>query len=342
MATAPTRGKSAHTTPPLTLLLWQEALLSWGIPLLLGAAIIITALLSAFEQIAPPTGVSSLSCLLLLLVGFFLFKPVLTGVVEPRLTAMTWGLGLAWITITCVQVYFAVFVGQELLSSPVTADSGGIALPLDAQGTVYDLVVDGNFAAMAGEVGREAGYNLSLEKDGQKIQDFSGVFSEHWSRQRLGRRGSTTSRRLHNHVLHPLVSPGEGTYQLAVVRIDPQLTPTLHISLYRDTYPEKTFWLLSALLLIGAYVGEVLHVGKEAPLVLVTASALAFVLTFRNLGVPPHSYRDLIGAIMVAAIAGPLGGWIFHVVADAASKSLGFSRHSAAAVSKGKERGARR
>ncbi|TMA59622.1 MAG: hypothetical protein E6J80_03425 [Deltaproteobacteria bacterium] len=322
MATAPTRGKPTQTVSPLTLLLWQETLLSWGIPLFLIGVIAVVALLGAFGQIAQPTGVAILGCLLLLLVGFSLFRTVLTGTVEPRLKALTWGLGFAWIAITWAQLYFAVFVGQEMVSGFVSADGGGIVLPLGAQGTVYDLVVEGSFTTAAGEVGREAGYRLLLEKDGQKVQELDGVFSEHWARQRLGRRGSTTSRRLHNHVLHRLLSPGEGPYQLSIVRIDPQLTPTLHVTLYRDTYPAKTFWLLSVLLLIGAYVGELLHAEKEAPLVLVTASALAFVLTFRNLGVPPHGYQDVVGAVMIAAIAGPLGGWLFRLIADAVSKGL--------------------
>ena len=80
-----------------------------------------------------------------------------------------------------------------------------------------------------------------------------------------------------------------------------------------------TWW--TVLLLIGAYVGEVLSGEDTAPFVLVTASALAFVLIFLNLGVPPHSYRDLVGAVMVAGVTGPVGGWIFRVIADAQSFS---------------------
>src|SRR6059036_3447719 len=92
MATAPTRGKPTQTVSPLTLLLWQETLLSWGIPLFLVGAMAVVALLGAFGQIAQPTGVTILGCLLLLLVGFSLFRTVLTGTVEPRLKALTWGL----------------------------------------------------------------------------------------------------------------------------------------------------------------------------------------------------------------------------------------------------------
>ena len=58
MATAPTRGKPTQTVSPLTLLLWQETLLSWGIPLFLVGAMAVVALLGAFGQIAQPTGVS--------------------------------------------------------------------------------------------------------------------------------------------------------------------------------------------------------------------------------------------------------------------------------------------
>jgi len=133
--------------------------------------------------------------------------------------------------------------------------------------------------------------------------------------------------------------PGEGTYQLTVTQVDPQLSPTLYVSLYRDIYPEKTFWALSFLLLIGAYIGEVLLAGKEIPLVLVTAVALVFVLTFRNLGVPPHSYRDLVGAVMVAGIVGPFAGWLFRVIADLINKRLGLSpsRPVSAARASGKK-----
>jgi len=336
MATASTHGKNVRPSPLLPMFQWQDALLNWGIPLLLGGGIAVVALLGILDEIAPTTGVTVLGFLLLLLIVFFPLKTILSGTVEPRLKALALGFSLVWIGVTCAQLYFAIFVGSPAGGGSVAADGVAMPLPLGKQGTVYDLVVEGNFAAAAGEVGREAGYTLLLAKDGQKIQEFTGTFSEHWSRQRLGRRGSTMSHQVHNHKLDSFVSPGEGTYQLAAVRIDPQLMPTLSVALYRDTYPEKTFWLLSVLLLIGAYIGEVWLTEKEVPLVLVTAVALIFVLTFRHLGAPPHSYRDLVGAVMIAAIAGPLGGWLFRVVADVVGKSLGFSRPKPALVSKGK------
>jgi hypothetical protein len=336
MATASTHGKNVRPSSSFSMFMWQEALFDWGIPLLLGAGIAVVALLSLLDEIASTTGVTALGSLLLLLLIFFPLKTALSGTVEPRLKTFILGFSVAWIGITCAQVYFAIFVGSLVGGGSVAAGGTAMTLSLGEQGTIYDLVVEGNFAAAAGDVGREAGYTLALEQDGKKIQEFTGVFSERSVRQRLGRRGSTTSHQLHTHVLHSLVSPGEGTYQLTAVRTDPQLTPTLSVFLYRDTYPEKTFWLLNVLLLIGAYIGEVLLAGKEVPLVLVTSIALIFVLTFRNLGVPPHTYRDLIGAAMIAAIAGPLGGWIFRVVADTLGKSFGFSRFKPVTISGGK------
>ncbi|MGE0683879.1 MAG: hypothetical protein AB7P69_23625, partial [Candidatus Binatia bacterium] len=306
MATTSTRGKNPQTAQPLFWLLWQDALLEWGLPVTLIGAIICFALLGAFEQIAQTTGILTLGGLLLLLVCFLLFKPTLTNAIETKLKSFTWGLALAWLAITCVQFYFSIFVGQEITSRAITKDSSGMELTLGAQGTIYDLVIEGNFSTAVGQGGREGGYTLLLEKDGQRLQELTSNFSETLARQRLGRRGSTTTHRLHNHSLHSLVSPGEGTYHLTVARIDPQLTPTLQVFLYRDTYPQKTFWLLNALLLIGAYIGETWQATVEIPLVLVTAAALMFVVTFRNIGVPPHSYQDIIGAFLVAALAGPL------------------------------------
>jgi prepilin signal peptidase PulO-like enzyme (type II secretory pathway) len=319
--------------------LWQDTLLEWGIPVILIGALVSVALLGAFDEIAPTTGVLTLSGLLLLFVAFLLFKPVLMSATEVQYKPWIWGLALAWLVITCTQVYFSIFVGQEITSGSITTESGGIDLPLGAQGTVYDLVLAGNFSTAGGEGKREGSYSLLLEKDGQKIQELTGMFSETLARQRLGRRGSTTTRHLHNHVLHPLISPGEGTYHLTLTRVDAQLTPTLEVALYRDTYPEKIFWVLSILLLVGAYIGERWYVALEPPFVLVTTAALTFVLTFRHLGVPPHNYQDIIGAFMVAAIVGPLVGWIFRVIADVIAKNIGYAKPKPAGASSGKGKG---
>jgi hypothetical protein len=337
MATASSRGKETRSAALSIVPLWKSFLFDWGFPLVLLSACALVVLLGVFGQIAPPTGVFTLGCLLLLGLGFFFFRSVLLDAAVDR-KAVAWGFALIWFGITGIPLYFAVFVGQEITHGEVSLGGGGMQLSLGAQGAVYDVVLEGNFATTAGEAGREASYYVVLEKDGQKIQDFAGAFSERLSRQRLGRRGSTTTRQVHNHILHRLVSPGAGAYFLKVVSIDPQLTPRLTVTLYNDTYPEKTFWILSVMLLIGAYVGEVLYGDDVAPFVLVTASALAFVLIFRNLGVPPHSYRDLVGAVMLAAIIGPVGGWGFRVIADGLSRSLGFSRHKAAVATSGGRR----
>lgn len=336
MATASTRGRSSRSTQPFIMALWQDVLFEWGIPVILIGAIIGVTLLGAFDQILHTTGVLTLNGLLLLLVAFLLFKPILASTTEGQNKSLIWGLAFAWLVITCTQIYFSIFVGREITSGSISTDSGGIDLQLGSQGTVYDLVLEGNFSSSGGEGKREGSYGLLLTKDSQKIQELTGIFSETLARQRLGRRGSTTTRHLHNHVLHPIISSGEGTYHLTLTQVDKQLTPTLEVALYRDTYPEKIFWLLSILLLVGAYIGERWYATLEPPLVLVTAAALTFVLTFRHLGVPPHSYQDIIGAFMIAAIAGPLAGWIFRIIADVVAKNLGYTKPKLIVASSGK------
>lgn len=332
MPTASTRNKNVRSTRSMILIPWRKVLLDWGIPILLGGALAVVTILVFLNQVAPAPSILVLGVSLLLLIVFFPVKAALSGGGEARLKMLVVGFGLALIEVTCVQLYFAIFVGESIINGAVAVDGEAMKMSLDKLGTAYELVVEGSFAAAAGQVGREAGYVLTLEKDEQKIQEFAGVFSERWGRQRLGRRGSTTTHQIHNHSLHVFSSPGEGVYQLAATRVDPQLSPALSVFLYRDTYPEKTFWLLSALLLIGAYVMEVLFAAREIPFVSVTAAALVFVLTFRSLGVPPHNYQDLIGAVMIAAIVGPLGGWIFRIIANLVGKSLGFSRPKLAVV----------
>jgi hypothetical protein len=79
--------------------------------------------------------------------------------------------------------------------------------------------------------------------------------------------------------------------------------------------------------------------GKDAGLVLATAGAIAFVLIFPHLGVPPHTYQNLIGAVMIAAMAGPLGGWLFRVLADLVWKTLGLAKTDVVAGAQGKGKG---
>jgi len=323
MAPTPTHKKNVRTVQSVRRLLWQEALLNWGIPLLLGGAIAVVAALGAFEVIAQATGIAILGWLLLLLMAFMTFRPALLGTTPFNRWTLTLGVSLFWIGITCTQLYFALFVGQEIAIETIGSEKMETALLLGQTGTVYDLVIAGSFVPLNGGVEGEAGYHLSLEREGQVIQALDGAFSAHRVRRRLGRRGSTTSLQLHDHVLHRVQSVGEGTYQLKFIHVDPQLQPALHVTLYRDVYPQKTFWVLDALLLIGAYLCEVAQTEREIPLVLMTATTLAALLIFHNLVIPPASYRHLIGAVMIAGIVGPLGGWTFRVVADAVRKRLG-------------------
>ena len=338
MATISSRGKNPQTVQNLSWLLWQDTLLEWGIPTILVGTMACFVLLGMIGKIALPIGVLVVGGMLLLLCCFLLFKPLLTQATTTKLKSFTWGLALAWVTVFCTQLYFSIFVGQEVGSGVLAADNNGIELTLGKQGTVYDLIIEGNFSTAEGESNREGGYTLLLERDGQKIQEIAGTLSETLTRRRLGRRGSATAHHLHNHSLHRLVSPGEGLYQLTATQIDPQLTPTLQVSLYRDIYPRKTFWLLSALLLVGAYAGEVIHNALEPPLVLVSAVALSFVVTFRNIGVPPHAYQDIVGAVLVAALAGPLLGWVLRALIDVIARATGITQFRRSGFLKGKRK----
>jgi hypothetical protein len=156
--------QKSRTGPPLTLLLWQDALLSWGIPLLLvGVGAVVTAL-GTLNHIAPTTAVTAAGWLLLLLIIFFPLKTLLTDTSDPRLKPLTWGFALAWIGVTWAQLYFTVFVGQEVWSGTISADNAGVTLSLSEQNMGYDLVIEGSFAATAGEGKHEADYRLALEK----------------------------------------------------------------------------------------------------------------------------------------------------------------------------------
>jgi hypothetical protein len=122
MATTSTRDKNPRATrQPLTTILWQDALLEWGIPAILIAVIVCFALLGAFEQIAHTTGVlalgrSAAACWV---------PAVQTNPHWPRRRTRHkpfLGLAFVWIALTCV-TYFAIFVGEEITTGAVATDS---------------------------------------------------------------------------------------------------------------------------------------------------------------------------------------------------------------------------
>jgi hypothetical protein len=321
MATPLSSGKRTRSSS-LSFLLWWEAFIGWGIPLILVGTLGVFAVLGGLAVIAQSTGILAIGCLILVLLLFFLLRALLPGTVEPRLRTWVPIMGVGWLAITGLQLYFAVYVGNQVFTGAVTTEGESAAFSLEAPGSRYDLVIAGNFVPGQPGSSREAGYKVLLEKEGKVVQEFAGVLSEHWGRQRVGRRATAPVRQLHDHELHPFVSPGEGSYVLKSERIDAQLAQPLTVLLYRDTFPQKTFWVLSALLLLGAYWLEKATGEKEQGILLGTATAVAFVMTFSHSGAPPHTYQNLIGAAMIAVFIGPVTGWIFRLVADALRKKL--------------------
>lgn len=342
MATMSSSGKGTRPASSLSFLFWREAFVSWGIPLVLVGAIGVFAILGGFDAVAQSTGVLAIGCLALVLLLFFLLRALLTTTAEPRLRIWALALGVGWLAITCSQLYFAVFVGRQMFAGSVTTEGESTPFSLEAQGTPYDLVVAGNFVQGQPGSAREAGYSVLLEQEGKTVQEFTGVLSEHWGRQRVGRRATAPVRQLHDHALHPFVSPGEGNFSLKAGRIDAQLSQPLTVILYRDTFPQRTLWVLSALLLLGAYGLETITGKKEQGFLLGTAAAVVFVLIFPFSGAPPHTYQNLIGAAMIAVFLGPVAGWIFRMVADAIWKNTRRISKTSAAHSGGKEKDKKR
>ena len=342
MATTLSSGRGSHPAASLSFLLWQEALISWGIPLILIGTIGVFAVLGGLAVISQSTGILAIGCLVLVLLLFFLLRGLLTSTADPRLRTWVPILSVGWLAITCAQLYFAVFVGHQIFTGSVTTEGESASFSLETQGTPYELVVAGNFVEGQPGSAREASYSVLLEKEGKPVQEFTGVLSEHWGRQRVGRRATAPVRQLHDHALHPFISPGEGNYVLKAGHIDAQLSQPLTVFLYHDTFPQKTFWMLSAMLLLGAYILETVIGKKEQGFLLGTAGAVAFVLIFPYSGTPPHTYQNLIGAAMIAVFLGPLGGWIFRLVADVIWKKMSRKNKTSAAPLGGKEKNKKR
>lgn len=299
-----------------------DALLNWGVPLSIAGGIGVFALLVALDWIAPFTAIGAVSGLLLALIVYFPLRKELLGPSAARARYLVAIFAIAWIGIVWAQFYFAIFLGREMLTASLAYGGPGVAIGLEGRGRAYDLVVQGTLAPVSGQVAREAIYRLALEKDGEKVEEFEGTFAERWSRQRLGRRGTTSVHQLYNRGLHRFRSRGPGTYRLRIVSVSPELAPTLNVALYRKDYPQITLGVLSGLLLIGAYLLEIFR-EQNPPFLLPTSFALVFAFTLRHIGVPSHGYQDLIGAGLIALVTGPAAGALLRSAANFSLRHLG-------------------
>jgi hypothetical protein len=217
-------------------------------------------------------------------------------------------LGLATVGLSFAPVALTIFPGTPVATGVLTEVGSTVQVPDTLKGAVRVLVHGGlNTAGAAAVEFSLGGFTSSLE----------GKLQRTVTTQRVGRRGSAQEAHERNsEFLDGRLAAGHQGVKLESV--EGPLAGGLSLQVFSDRFPLWLDLLLSAVVLaLLAVLGVWLHVGSD---VVVTGGlALAFGAVAHEFVTPDSIIRPMIGAVIVAAVAGGAAGGIF---AWAARKAL--------------------
>jgi hypothetical protein len=328
----PQASRSMRSKPPPakrrvvteTSFLESEALFTWLPPAIAGAIVLIIYFLGNFDVIDTPP---ALAIDAFLLAGIVLFFPMrYARRLDRRGRLMALGFCLAWLGIVYFPIYRRVFPGERIATVDAGPKTVPVTLDVAGRGKRLDMVIDGHLEPAASGSSRVAEYFVTVEAAGLEPQTFSGDFRETWQRQRQGRRGSVEvlNERKATRVL--VENPSNQDVQVTAVSVKGQAADYLTLSFYAHILPPWWLSLPVALVLLAGAVVYDRHTGAgdtASSMVITTAAALTGAFAFPSIGSPHPTFRELIGAVIVAAlVGGPIGGltaWLFGRRAEAES-----------------------
>lgn len=285
-----------------------DALKGWVVPVGSGLGAGAAWLLWMFGAIDESPAAVGVVAGLLVLVLFASFKTYFFAASRAeRFSAIA--LALAWGGIVFLTFYGHDFPGTPLQSGLLRPNADALFLPAERR---YTIVVDGHFTAGERQGTRVGPYALELVPTAGAARTLTGSFKDHWTQQRLGRRGSAPVEVQRTSARHDVDLGAPAPTSLRLVEIDSALRPELEVLVYVGTNP-WIFPALGVLGLLGTLALEKVWDGDGSGMMAVGATAC--VLYF-YVGTPPHQpIRSLVGAILLGGIVGaPLAVVLWRLV----------------------------
>lgn len=278
-------------------------------PPALGAAVL--AVLYMTGVLPPHWLAAGLAAAAVLLPALYGGKVVAEGAPNGGARVAVMALAVLTTAIACLPVYDALFPGAasftgQLSETAKTVDLGQVG------GGGYWLTVSGSLREREGSV--TADYRLKVS-DPKGTKTVDGSLWRRFDRVRVGRKGSGVAEHHRTFERHPLTI-AEGTTQVSLVKIDPELTAGLKFELHKLMLPTLWFVLLGGALFVGGAVLEALYASEKNRSLLTTL--LALVLGFAYLlpdqlsaeGALRPVIGSFVGAGFVAIVVGGIASWV--------------------------------
>jgi hypothetical protein len=312
------RSRSPSQTATIRRLLITDALASWVVPTLAAVAIALAIVLNALGLLADAAAAATAVAALLVIGAFMIVAPFLDAAAErpPVPLPALLGAALAWVALLYYPFHARMFAGPALAQVHVDPAVHGVLLPVGGHGDTVDLIVEAHLPLASEQRDRSVVYDLDLVDASGAHAHYSGELGDRWRMRRIGRRGTAPTRLEHLSTEHLVDDPGGGDLRLEQVTVTGEPTASLNATFYPHRLAARGILYAGAgLLTVAALAFDQWSHPRETPLAtLLTATAAAAALAFAASGSGHPGIRDVIGAVLVGAVAGvPLGlvaAWI--------------------------------
>lgn len=296
---------------------WTDPGLTWTWPAIAGGLFLLSYFLGYFDVIETPIALAG--CIFLLLATVLFFPMRYAERLDLRGRILAGAYAVVWMAAAFYPIWDRCSPAERIVATEVTSTSVPQTLAVAGRGARLDLVIDGHLPPSETGVAHSAQYMITVEAEGLPPQTFTGDFKDRWSRQRSGRRSSVE---VHDEMTSSwavVENPSQQDLRLTLASVKGQAEDRLSLTLHRHRLlPGWMTLALAVLLLVGALVFDARTGAGDtaASMVIATAAVLCGSSVFPYVGSPNPSFREMIGAVIVAAlVGGPLGGlvaWLFR------------------------------
>jgi hypothetical protein len=197
-----------------------------------------------------------------------------------------------------------VWPGKPVFEGELGAEGDRIALPPGTAGSVR-LLVAGRLRQ-----GGEPSASYTIEGPASPVE---GRLERVYRQVRVGRGGRARVAEDHTADWYDVVIPS-GARELTLRRVSGQLGGRLLVSGHRSVLPPPWPWALCGLALALSALAEA-RLGKKSGVAVPAGMALAFGLLVMGFATPYAAVGPVMGAVVLGAILGSLGGWIVGALA---------------------------
>lgn len=222
---------------------------------------------------------------------------------------------LAWVAGAGYPSLRAAMPPAPIAETKLAADKLSQKITVPA-GRAYEMTVSGRFK-QAGAGDAEASYTVKAEGGGGS-DEISGLLKRALMRVRTSRRGGTsTTVTEHTEQTHRIPHARGPEITISTEGVDEQLDDGLHIAV-RPAGPEPLIFMvlagLACLLAIG-FDARLADGSKHKTYLAAAAGlSLAFSIAFPMDATPHSMVRPAVGALVLGAVTGGLGGWLLGML----------------------------